>query len=362
MSSLWDDSSHPPAQRGFGIWGTPPDPRQRDSAPLDSPPGSRRLARRSLRDRGRAPLVRALLTLSVAVTLLAATAGAKAAAGQGLVRDPLATRLPSAQARCDASGAGAGAAGSRQALHHAGLVIVFPEGRTESFCIEFSEDEISGAELLQRSGLSVVFSSFGGLGAGVCRIDDTGCGDPGDCFCHCRGADCAYWAYFGLEGGEWQFQNIGPSQRHLRDGDADGWVWGSGRTLPGQLGANGSCPAAMASPTPTVRPTYERSRVDAGEKPTPGPEDGRAAAGAGASPTGLPTMSGWSAVAALQTVQATPQHEVRRVGAEDESPRASEHKTTTAEGLPAGLIAFGAVAALLIASIGGLALRRRLRG
>jgi len=254
----------------------------------------------------------------------------------------------------DASCAGAQAAGP-QAAHHAGLVVVFDEERVETLCIAFTEDEISGAELLRRSGLPVVLSGFGGLGTGVCRIDDVGCSDPTDCFCQCSGAECSYWAYYTLEDGMWEYLPIGPSQRRLRDGDVDAWVWGSGRQRPATTG--GVCPERAPSPTPagqppppggalvsTATPVVPATSDDA-ERP-----DATAVASGAARPQATPGDRG------------TPQ--VRRDGS-DGGPGGRQPVETPDDGSggpAAGLIAFGVVAGVAIAAIGALVVRRRLHG
>ncbi len=74
--------------------------------------------------------------------------------------------------------------------HRAGLVVRHGDGRVVTRCVTFSEESISGVELLRRSGLAATFAAYGGLGYGVCVIDGQGC-DSGDCFCQCRGATCA---------------------------------------------------------------------------------------------------------------------------------------------------------------------------
>ena len=111
--------------------------------------------------------------------------------------------------------------------NRAGIVVSFGDGRVESVCIEFDEAEISGSELLSRAGFSVV-SGSGGDRTAVCMIDDMGCQNPADCWCRCHGADCRYWSYHTLEGGDWRYSAVGSSQRRVRDGDADGWAWGKG--------------------------------------------------------------------------------------------------------------------------------------
>ncbi len=272
---------------------------------------------------------------------------------------------------------GAGAT-TGQGLHHAGLVVTFADGHTETRCVEFEEEEISGAELLRRSGLSVVFSSSSAFGRAVCRIGDTGCSDPGDCFCQCRGADCAYWAYFGLEDGAWRFQSFGPSQRRLRDGDMDGWIWGSGRTPPGQVTFGEVCPLTASTgpaPSPMVALTPVTDPDPGARTVSPGPGEPLAPLPQSVPPTAASTVGGsreapFAGPTDIETPPATGEvlQAAGRGDSFEEGGRqgdAGPEAITPSEsggGPPGGLIAFGAVAALLAAGIGGLALRRRLRG
>lgn len=284
-----------------------------------------------------------------------------------------------------AFGGSEGTAG--QELRHAGLVVSFGDGHTETRCVEFTEEEISGAELLRRSGFSVVFSGSGGFGEGVCRIDDTGCSDPSDCFCQCRGAGCAYWAYFAFQDGEWRYQSVGASQRQLHDGDVDGWVWGSGRTSPepvtfGELCAVAAptAPPPRPSPTAAAGPPGESSNADSGARAEAPSGSGEPAAlpsrpESVASPVqteasganDVPTSARPTAGATPPARGEVPQAAVRGDDSENDGREgeAAPGATTADEaggGPPAGLIAFGVVAGLLAAAIGGLALRRRLGG
>ena len=61
-----------------------------------------------------------------------------------------------------------------QEPHQAGLLVQFSEGRTETRCIEFSEEQISGYEVLLRSGLEVVVAGDVGMGSVVCSVDGEG--------------------------------------------------------------------------------------------------------------------------------------------------------------------------------------------
>lgn len=240
-----------------------------------------------------------------------------------------------------------------QGFNRAGLVITDAEGETQTSCVEFAEEELTGAELLRRSGIPIVYGGSGSFGQGVCSIDGSGCNDPSDCFCQCRGADCAYWAYFSMSDGRWRFQAVGASQRRVRDGDVDGWVWGPGSDPPPPVTFGEVCPLDAA---PTALPPT-RVSVPRGDDATeaPAPSQPVATQKRPLDAEGDPEATAEAALEEQRQVLAE-ETEVRReetvVDAEDKS----------GGGTPAGLIAFGLVAGLLGVTIGGLALRRRLRG
>lgn len=113
-----------------------------------------------------------------------------------------------------------------QDVNQAALVIHTAAGETISRCVSFSEPEISGLELLTRSGLAVE-TSVGGLGAAVCQIAGTGC-PAADCFCQCRGPQCVYWSYWQQVDGAWRYGQWGASASRVSPGAVEGWVWGPG--------------------------------------------------------------------------------------------------------------------------------------
>ncbi len=147
--------------------------------------------------------------------------------------------------------------GSAEGPNSAGVVVSFEDGRSESVCVEFTEAEISGAELLSRAGLQIVTMSGSG-GAAVCGIDGVGCENPGDCFCQCHGGGCRYWAYYTLEDGGWRYSAVGSSLRKVHDGDVDGWAWGAGGigtgTQPAASSFDAICPPLTPTPPPTATP------------------------------------------------------------------------------------------------------------
>jgi hypothetical protein len=115
-----------------------------------------------------------------------------------------------------------------QELNHAGLVVRHGDGRLTYAYVAFPEESINGIELLERSGISVVTVSFGGLGEGVCSLEEEGC-PASDCrqrVCQGPGDDSPYWRYFRqAEPGDWQALALGVSSTKVRDGDIDGWSW-----------------------------------------------------------------------------------------------------------------------------------------
>lgn len=113
-------------------------------------------------------------------------------------------------------------------IHVAGLIVDYGDGRISYAWVPFTEDEISGVDLLERSGLDVVTVSFGGMGDAVCEIDDTGC-PVGDCrkrMCQTSDPESPFWRYSRqVDGGDWAFSATGASGAKVRDGDVDAWVW-----------------------------------------------------------------------------------------------------------------------------------------
>jgi hypothetical protein len=141
--------------------------------------------------------------------------------------------------------------------NQAALVVQFDDGRLESRCISFEEDQIRGAELLTRSGLEMIVDPASSMGVTVCQIEGLGCVPPGEhCFCQCMGGgDCSYWNYFYWDpsGGDWIYSPLGAALRTVRNGSLEAWVWGDGQPPETDLTFESIC----ALPTPTPLPTRE---------------------------------------------------------------------------------------------------------
>jgi hypothetical protein len=151
------------------------------------------------------------------------------------------------------------AAPARATVNQAGLVVRYADGSTTYAWVTFAEDEISGLELLRRSGLSLVTTPFGPLGEAVCRIGDSGC-DVAECGSNlCQSsADAPYWQYFRQKAGDWQTMMFGASGTKVRDGDVDAWEWTAGdATLPAldlaTVRALAGVDGGTAAATPVVR-------------------------------------------------------------------------------------------------------------
>jgi len=134
---------------------------------------------------------------------------------------------------------GATMAGAQDGENRAALVVRYEDGSVESKCVAFSEPEITGEELLQRSGLTVVMDYNALAGGAVCSIKDLrspaaggGCSVQ-ECFCRCQGADCQYWAYYHWVDGGWQYSQLGASSYQVKDGSLEGWSWGPGNFSSG---------------------------------------------------------------------------------------------------------------------------------
>ena len=179
--------------------------------------------------------------------------------------------------------------------NQAGLVVVHGDGRVTTRCVAFFEPQISGADLVFRSGLSLVLEA-GPLGVTVCSLNGEGCPST-DCFCECHGTPCVYWNYYhGNPDGSWTYANIGAASRQITNGDVDAWLWGESSKLPPSLTLVAICgqaslgqvepvavsPPAQETAVPTASPEPAQTDLPA---PTATPPGAEATATATSSPT-----------------------------------------------------------------------------
>lgn len=112
-------------------------------------------------------------------------------------------------------------------VDYAGIVIRPGDG-TVTYAYVPLDTSVSGIELLRKSGISLVTVGFGGLGEGVCRIEQTGC-DVGPCrtrLCQTGDRESPYWRYFQQDDtGQWVGSPLGGSATTIAPGEIDGWSW-----------------------------------------------------------------------------------------------------------------------------------------
>ena len=144
-----------------------------------------------------------------------------------------------------------------QTLRRAALIAQFGDGSYVTRCVSFSEESITGLELLTRSGLQV--SLWGGA---VCRIEEQGCDYPAQaCFCQCKGSACQYWSYWHWRAdtgvtspaqGTWTYAQIGSGDYRVQDGAIEAWLWGDAQNPPATLSFAEVCGAATGTPAATA--------------------------------------------------------------------------------------------------------------
>lgn len=145
-----------------------------------------------------------------------------------------------------------------QTTNRAALVVDYGNGQVQTHCVSFTEDQITGYDLLLRSGLDVAVD-VQGMGSLICGIGAVGC-PASNCLCQCSGGpSCTYWSYWRQVGDSWQFSQGGASMSVVTDGSVEGWTWGPGGVnqaiVPPDLSFAEVClPPATATPEVDVVP------------------------------------------------------------------------------------------------------------
>lgn len=242
-----------------------------------------------------------------------------------------------------ATAAGRGAAptcAEAAGVHHAALVVEHGNGATVTACVAFTEDSITGEQLLAMSRVQYATVDYPGLGQAVCQID----GEPPTYPPSCWTASSPYWAMdVSRGGGGWTQSGLGISTQTFRDGDAEGFRYeaqGSSATPPSPAGV---CPPPVAT-TPAPPPT-------AAPRPA-----------SVAAPTAPPAGTG-TAAAAPASSQAAPQSPTlpsASLSPQAISPaRVASPTPARSGGLNAGLIAAVVVLCSLLGLLGARVAGRR---
>lgn len=147
------------------------------------------------------------------------------------------------------------ALGMQPVYQRAALVVQNADGTLFTACVAFSEESLSGFELLNRAGLEVASVTNPSLGTAVCGIAGEGC-PSSDCFCGMP----SYWSYWHLADQDWAYAVSGSEQAAVIDGSVEGWSWGEG-TPPALLTFTQVCqpgsvlPASVAVQSQSSAPT-----------------------------------------------------------------------------------------------------------
>ena len=271
------------------------------------------------------------------------------------------------------------AVGVARADGEAGLVIQHGDGNVDTYCVPFKGDSISGSDLLKAVNIPV--ARVGDLVCAVGNNPAEGCfgaSDYDSCTCKCSGANaatCTYWAYFSASHGQpWQYSGLSFALLKSKDGDMQAWRWGRGgassapsppaisfEAVCGHAPQGGLAQATQppgATPTNTAAPAASVTAV------------------ANTSPAVAPTVvvtlteaAGGTAAATTTAVPSSPEP------SSTASVTITAHGTATATaatpvvlsdgdsgGGKGGLLLFGGVAAVMLATIGGALVWRRTRG
>ncbi|TMF11942.1 MAG: hypothetical protein E6I37_08055 [Chloroflexi bacterium] len=156
------------------------------------------------------------------------------------------------------------------AIHHAALVIQHASGSVITRCVAFAEDQITGLQLVERSGVQYDAQGFGSMGSAMCQLDREPSTVPPGCF-----GSGPYWQYFHRRGGSWQTSALGASSSTLHDGDVDGWRYAVGANqAPGIAAFASICgapaPSTAASAT-HIAPAPNRATPAPSATPSPTP-------------------------------------------------------------------------------------------
>lgn len=136
--------------------------------------------------------------------------------------------------------------GMHPVSHQAGLAIFTGDGRVYTDCVSFSESEITGLDLLQRTGMKIETAINPNQGTAVCKIGEVG--DPsGDCF----GSMPDYWSYWQQGDSGWEYSVKGADLSQVKDGEVNAWSWGTGDAPPAITFQNICEGVAFVMPTTT---------------------------------------------------------------------------------------------------------------
>ena len=242
---------------------------------------------------------------------------------------------------------------------NAAAVVIDTGSEVRKICVRFSEPELTGEELLRRAKVDAVFAEYS-IGQAVCSLCGTGC-PADDCFCE-SGTTGRYWNYSRDGDAGWQRSSLGASSTTVKDGDVDGWAWGTEGAVPPWIGFESICVETDAGADP--KPVSSPARVPAprsaapvaAAKPTAAPE--RPSASPTATPSGTATPAPEASPEQLESERAASSSDEPTPADVDGAVLTVEAEGAGGSGL-GGVLGFVGAGALLGAGL--LVARRRLR-
>lgn len=241
-----------------------------------------------------------------------------------------------------------------QALN-AAAVVIDTGTQVRKICVRFSEPELTGEELLRRAKVDAVFAEYS-IGQAVCSLCGTGC-PADDCFCE-SGTTGRYWNYSRDGEAGWQRSSLGASSTTVKDGDIDGWAWGTEGAVPPWIGFESICVETDAGASPESAATPARVTATPSAAPVAATTPTASAQRPSASPSATPsaTASVEATPDALASGQPSDEPDVERTT--DEPVLTVEAEDGGGSGL-GGVLGFAGAGALLGA---GLLIARRRTG
>ncbi len=132
-----------------------------------------------------------------------------------------------------------GEASAKAPVYYAGVVVQHGDLGTLTDCVAFTQKQIDGVELIERSRFEYRTARFP-EGIGICWLDGEGCktNKSAECFCTPAFGTTASWSYWVQERADEPMIHHGetyPSGRVIKDGSVDYWTFGPHGTPPASL-------------------------------------------------------------------------------------------------------------------------------
>lgn len=159
-------------------------------------------------------------------------------------------------------------AAAQNEQYAAGVIIDYGDDRVTWIWMPFDEPDTPLIDLLEDTELEMVTVGFGGLGEGVCQIDDTGC-PAADCrqrMCQ-TSSSSPFWRVMKLSDDSWNMSSSGISGTKVVDGEIYALSWSAETPdLPvvsiEELAVKAGVERDAMNPVASMRTEGESAKVD----------------------------------------------------------------------------------------------------